>query len=234
MITQADKERYTRQIALEEVGEEGQQRLANSSVLIVGCGGLGSPIATLLASSGAGRIGIVDFDVVGLSNLPRQTIYTTDDLGRPKVECAERRLRAMNPSVKIECYNVLFEDSNAQEIMSQYDMVVDGCDNMQTRYVIDSASKSLGIPYIYGAIRGFEGQVSVFNHQGAGCYADLFAREDAKAPSLPPAVMSTTPSLIGAIEANEVLKIAIGYGETLAGRLLTFDTRTYAFNIFEI
>ncbi len=233
-MTNSDKERYTRQIALEEVGEEGQQRLRDTSVLIVGVGGLGSPIATLLTSSGVGRIGIVDFDTVSLSNLPRQTLYTTEDIGKPKVACAARRLRAMNPNTEIVCYPQRFDEHSAQEIMSGYDMVVDGCDNMSTRYVIDDASQALGVPYIYGAIRGFEGQVSVFNHNGAGSYSSLFPTSSAAAPSAPPPVMSSTPSLIGTIEANEVLKIAIGYGDTLSGRLLTFDSRDYNFNIFEL
>ncbi|MFI3292394.1 MAG: HesA/MoeB/ThiF family protein [Rikenellaceae bacterium] len=233
-MTQADKERYTRQIALAEMGEDGQKRLASASVLIVGVGGLGSPIATLLVSSGVGRIGIVDYDMVSLSNLPRQTLYTTEDIGLSKVECATRRLMAMNPSVKIECHNTKFDDSSAEEIMRGYDIVVDGCDNMPTRYVIDRWSQKLGMPYIYGAINGFVGQVSVFNHLGSGSYSDLFPQDSAVAPSAPPPVMSTTPALIGAIEAGEVFKIIVGYGSTLAHKLLTFDSRSYELNIYDI
>ncbi len=233
-MTPSDKERYTRQISLPEVGEEGQARLASAGVLIVGVGGLGSPTATLLASSGVGRIGIVDYDVVSLSNLPRQTLYTTDDVGMPKVECAKRRLLAMNPTAKIESYNAKFDDSTAEEIMKGYDIVVDGCDNMPTRYLIDKFSQRLSIPYIYGAINGFVGQVSVFNFGGAGCYADLFPIDNATPPPPPPPVMSTTPALIGAIQAGEVFKIIVGYGSTLACKLLTFDSRNYELNIFDI
>ncbi len=233
-MNQQEKERYTRQISLTEVGEEGQVRLASAAVLVVGVGGLGSPIATLLASSGVGRIGIVDYDVVSLSNLPRQTLYTTDDVGQPKVECAARRLSAMNPTVEIECYNTKFDDSTAMAIMSRYDIVVDGCDNMPTRYIIDRYSKQLAIPYIYGAINGFVGQVSVFNYLGAGSYSDLFPPDNATTPPPPPAVMSTTPAMIGTIQAGEVFKVIVGYGSTLARKLLTFDSRNYEFNIFDI
>ncbi len=233
-MNEHDKERYLRQIALAEVGEQGQARLKNSSALIVGVGGLGSPISTLLAAAGMGRIGIVDFDTVGLSNLPRQTLYSQEDIGLSKVECARKRLVANNPAVEIVAYNMRFDDKLAQEIVPQYDMIIDGCDNMATRYVMDRAAGQFGKPYIYGAIRGFEGQVSVFHHLGAGAYSDLFAAENAQDPQAPPAVMATTPAIVGAIQANEALKIAIGFGQTLASRLLSFDSRNYSFNIFEI
>ncbi|MFR9602744.1 MAG: HesA/MoeB/ThiF family protein [Rikenellaceae bacterium] len=229
-----DSQRYIRQIALEEVGEQGQRRLAQASVLIVGCGGLGSPISTLLASSGVGRIIIVDFDTVSISNLPRQTLYTTPEVGIAKVECAKRRLEAMNPNVVVEAYNEMFDMELGERILEGVDVIVDGCDNMATRYVMDELSRRFGIPYVYGAIRGFVGQVSVFNYQGAKSYSDLFARENSAATQPPPPVMATTPTLIGAIQANEVMKILIGYGDTLSGRLLTFDSRSYMLNIFEI
>ncbi|MFI3295459.1 MAG: HesA/MoeB/ThiF family protein [Rikenellaceae bacterium] len=234
MLNKEDKERYLRQIALGEIREQGQQRLSRSSALIIGVGGLGSPIATLLASSGMGRIGIVDSDTVSLSNLPRQTLYTTEDIGKPKVECAKKRLQMMNPTVEIETYNLRFEEDCAQEIASKYDMIIDGCDNMPTRYTIDSIAKELKKPYIYGAINGFRGQVSVFHHQGSGAYGDLFPKENALPPSPPPAVMSTTPALIGAIQANEAIKIAIGYGEVLGSKLLVFDSRDYSFQILNL
>ncbi|MFI3282103.1 MAG: HesA/MoeB/ThiF family protein [Rikenellaceae bacterium] len=233
-MTPQQKERYTRQISLNEVGDRGQQLLAQSSVLVVGVGGLGSPIATLLVTSGVGRVGIVDFDTVSLSNLPRQTLYTTDDIGLPKVECAARRLRCMNPEVEVVCYNQKFSEESAAEIAKGYDVVVDGCDNMATRYLIDQLSQRVGIPYVYGAIRGFEGQVSVFNYMGAGGYSQLFPIENVTPATPPPPVMSTTPALIGAIQANEVMKILIGYADILSGRLLTLDSRNYTFNIFEI
>ncbi|MFI3299420.1 MAG: HesA/MoeB/ThiF family protein [Rikenellaceae bacterium] len=236
MLSNELKERYLRQIALPEVGLEGQERLAQSSALIVGVGGLGSPIATLLCSSGFGRIGIVDFDVVSLGNLPRQTLYTTDDIGLPKVECAMRRLTAMNPNVVIESYNMRLDSDSALELFPKYDMIIDGCDNPQTRYIIDHATSQLHKPYIFGAISGFMGQVSIFNYGGAAAYSTLFPLEDAAEVTCPPAVMSTTPAIIGAIEANEALKIAIGgfQDNTLAGKLLTFDSRSYSLNIFSI
>ncbi len=227
-------ERYIRQIALDEVGEQGQQYLAQSSVLVVGVGGLGSVVAPLLVSSGVGRVGIVDFDTVSLSNLARQTLYTTEDIGLPKVECAYRRLHAMNPECQVECYNTTFDSDSALKIADGYDMIVDGCDNPATRYVMDRVSQELGIPYIYGAIEGFVGQLSVFNHNGAGSYAQLFPQESSPLKTTPPPVMPTTPALIGAMEVNEVLKLIIGYEYPLTCRLLTFDSRDYALNIFDV
>ncbi len=234
MLTTEQKERYTRQISIEKIGEEGQLRLSRSSALIVGVGGLGSPIATLLASAGMGRIGIVDYDTVSLSNLPRQTIYTTSDIGLPKVECARRRLSAMNPEVKIEAYNERFDHKLADKLLPRYDMVIDGCDNPSTRYIIDRAARKHSMPYVYGAIREFEGQVSVFHYRGAGGYEDLFPEEYSPKSYSPPAVMATTPAIIGAIEANEALKIAIGYGNVLNGKLLRFESVSYALDIFDI
>lgn len=229
-----DRERYLRQIAIEEVGEGGQKRLQQSSALIVGVGGLGSPIATLLTGAGFGRIGIIDFDVVSLSNLPRQTLYTTEDLGLSKVKCAKRRLKAANPNVEVEAYNLRLDELSAKELIAQYDMVIDGCDNMPTRYAIDRAARQLGKPYIYGAIRGFEGQVSIFHYKKAAAYSDLFAEKDADKIQAPPAVMATTPTIIGAIQANEAIKIALGLEGTLDSKLLTLDTRGYTLNIFDI
>ncbi|MFR9668559.1 MAG: HesA/MoeB/ThiF family protein [Rikenellaceae bacterium] len=235
MLNSSELERYTRQITLDELGESGQQRLKDSSVLIVGVGGLGSPIATLLTSSGFGRIGIVDSDVVSLSNLPRQTLYTTLDIGQPKVECAKRRLSQLNPQVEIEAYNMRLDINSAEDIASKYDIIVDACDNIETRYLMDSVSRKLSLPYIYGAISGFTGQVSIFNYMGAGSYSQLYpaeATDEMRAPSN--SVIATTPAIIGAIEANEAIKIAIGYPNTLAGKLLTMDSRQYLFSIFSL
>ncbi len=232
-LNHSELERYTRQITLPEMGECRQQRLKESSALIVGVGGLGSPIATLLTTSGFGRIGIVDSDVVSLSNLPRQTLYTTLDIGEPKVECAKRRLSEMNPEVEIESYNQRLDTSSALEIASKYDMIIDACDNATTRYIMDNISKELSIPYIYGAISGFVGQVSIFNYMGAPSYAELYPQESHNESS-PSSVIATTPTIIGAIQANEAIKVAIGYGSTLAGKLLTMDSRNYTFNIFSL
>ncbi|MFR9651651.1 MAG: HesA/MoeB/ThiF family protein [Rikenellaceae bacterium] len=229
-----DRERYTRQIDLKEVGECGQQRLAEASVLIVGVGGLGSPIATLLTSSGVGRIGIIDSDVVSISNLPRQTLYTEQDLGLPKVECAKRRLSAMNSTTIIESYNERLTSENCMRIVSNYDILVDGTDNADSRYLIDEICAELHKPYIYGAISGFKGQVSIFHYQDSGGYRDLYPKESQPAPTPPPAVISTTPALVGAIEANEVMKIVIGDKNTLTSKLLNIDLLSYRVEIFEI
>lgn len=233
-LSEKERERYTRQISLDELGEQGQLRLKSSSVLIVGVGGLGSPIATLLVASGFGRVGIVDSDVVSLSNLPRQTLYTTDDIGLRKVDAAKRRLSALNPEVEIESYNIRLDKEQAESLISRYDMVVDACDNAATRYIMDRAACEAGLPYIYGAISGFVGQVSIFNHHGAGSYSDLYPEEALPDISMPPSVAATTPAIVGAIEANECIKLAIGYPDTLANKLLTIDTRSYSFNLFEL
>ncbi len=235
-LSSSESERYLRQISLSEVGEQGQLRIRNSSVLIVGVGGLGSPIATLLTAAGVGRIGIVDSDVVSLSNLPRQTLYTTDDIARPKVECAKSRLERMNPLVEIQALYMRLDEESAEKVVSRYDMVVDACDNRATRYLLDAVTQRLNIPYIYGAISGFEGQVSIFNSNGAGSYSDLYPAEKTLLSRVdtPPSVMATTPAIIGAIEANEALKLAIGYHDTLCGKLLTLDTRSYTFNLLRL
>lgn len=227
-------ERYTRQISLTEVGERGQELLAQASVLVVGVGGLGSPIATLLTSSGVGRIGLVEFDVVSLSNLPRQTLYTELEVGENKLDCAVNRLRAMNSTVQIEPHHLRLDESSARGIISRYDIVVDGTDNAETRYLIDAICAQERKPYIYGAIRGFEGQVSVFHHNGASGYAELFPVESLPEGRTAPPVMAVTPAIVGAIEANEVFKIIVGYGESLAGRLLTIDLRNYSMRILNI
>ncbi|MFI3318682.1 MAG: HesA/MoeB/ThiF family protein [Rikenellaceae bacterium] len=229
-----DRERYLRQISLEEIGEAGQMSLAAASVLIVGVGGLGSPIATLLASSGVGRLGLVDFDLVSRSNLPRQTLYAESNIGLSKVECAASRLRDMNSGVCVEVHNLRLDEASAEWIISQYDIVVDGTDNPASRYLIDEVCGRLNRPYVYGAIRAHQGQVSVFHHNGAGGYADLYPPESAPFTLAPPPVLSATPAVIGAIEANEVIKLIVGYGETLSGRLLNFDLRDYSLAIFEL
>lgn len=227
-----DKQRYLRQIDLIEVGEIGQQRLAEAAVLVVGVGGLGSPIATLLTSSGVGRIGIVDSDIVSISNLPRQTLYTEQEVDLPKVECAKRRLAAMNSSAKIECYNLRLTAENCEQIISKYDIVVDGTDNAESRYLIDEICGKLSKPYVYGAINGFMGQLSIFHYRGGGSYADLFPRESLPESITPPAVMSTTPAIVGAMEANEVIKIILGNDNTLSESLLTINLLDYSLHIF--
>lgn len=221
--------RYQRQIALPEIGEEGQRRLRDAKVLIIGVGGLGSPIALYLAGAGVGELGLVDADVVSLTNLQRQLLYTEDEVNRPKVECAARRLKALNSEINIRTYPVRLDASNALQLISGYDVVVDGCDNYATRYAISDACEALHIPYVYGAIQGFQGQVSVFCQDSSSkTYRDLYPDEPQhpSAVSSPTPVIGITPGVTGCIQANEVIKLIVGYGEVLAGKLWTIDLRT--------
>lgn len=220
--------RYERQTALPEVGTAGQERLQNTRVLIVGVGGLGSPIALYLAAAGVGTLGLVDDDTVSLNNLQRQVLYTEAEVGQPKVHCAARRLQALNSSLHVEAHPCRLDRQNAADIVRGYDLVVDGCDNFATRYLLSDTCADLHIPYIYGAIRGFEGQVSVLCHgEPMHTYRDLYPDEAAML-ALPPekAVLGVTPAVTGSVQAGEALKIALGCGEPLVGRLWTIDLRT--------
>lgn len=230
-------ERYSRQIMLPEIGEEGQARLAAAKVLIVGVGGLGSPIALYLAGAGVGTLGLVDDDAVSLSNLQRQVLYTEEEVGELKAVCAAKRLRPLNREVVINAYPTRLNAQNACELIEQYDIVVDGCDNFTTRYVIDDVCAALGKPYVYGAINGFEGQVSVFHYgEVKKSYRDLYPDEKEMMGMPPPSkgVVGVTPAVTGSIEATEVLKIICGFGEVLAGKLWTIDLRTLQSNIFSL
>ena len=221
-------ERYNRQIILPEVGEEGQERLKQAKVLIVGVGGLGSPIATYLAGAGVGTLGLVDDDVVSESNLQRQVLYSEAEVGLPKAVQAKKRLNALNSEINITAYPTRLTPENAEEIISQYDIVVDGCDNFATRYLINDTCVKCGKVYVYGAIRAFDGQVSVFNYNGGANYRHLCPNEEEllTMPAPPKGVLGVTPGVVGAVEATEVLKIIGGYGEVLSGKLWVIDLKT--------
>lgn len=220
-------ERYSRQTMLPEIGEEGQKKLGQASVLIVGVGGLGSPIALYLTGAGVGTIGLVDDDVVSETNLQRQVLYSEPELGLPKAIQAQKRLSALNSNVHITAYPTRLTAENAKELISAYDIVVDGCDNFETRYLIDKTCKELDKVYVYGAIRAFDGQVSVFNYKGGKSYHDFLPETETQGMPLPPkGVMGVTPGIVGCAEANEVIKIITGYGEVLAGKLWQIDLRT--------
>ena len=229
--------RYDRQTMLPEIGEAGQKLLKEARVLIVGVGGLGSPIALYLAGAGVGCIGLVDDDVVSISNLQRQVLYSERELGKPKAVCAAERLIALNSEITVRPYPTRLTKENAYDIISEYDMVVDGCDNFATRYLINDCCAELGIPYIYGAICGFEGQVSVFNYgKDKKSYRDLYP-DEAEMLRMPPpfkGVMGITPAVVGSIEATEVLKVIGGFGDVLAGKLWTIDLRTLQTNKFSL
>ena len=228
--------RYDRQTMLPEMGEDGQEKLRKASVLLVGVGGLGSPIALYLTAAGIGTLGIMDNDIVSLTNLQRQVLYTESELDEVKTECAHKRLSALNSEVNIQPYPYKLTKENAEEIISEYDLVVDGCDNFPTRYLINDTCVNLGKPYVYGAIFGLQGQVSVFNHKSGKTYRDLFPDEE-EMLAMPPlfkGVMGVTPAVTGSVEASEVIKLICGYGELLDGKLWTIDLRTMETNIIAL
>jgi len=221
--------RYSRQIILPEIGLIGQEKLAAAKVLVVGAGGLGCPVLQYLAAAGVGKIGIADGDVVSVSNLNRQVLYTNEDIGKAKVDCVKARLNAQNPEVEIAGYNTFLSEKNAREIIAQYDIVVDGTDQIPVRYLLNDVCVELGKPMVYGAIHKFEGQVSVFNFQGGPTYRDLFPEQPA-AGSIPSCaengVLGVLPGMIGLVQATEVLKIIVGFGEVFSGKLWLFNTKT--------
>lgn len=221
-----ESRRYGRQMVLEEIGAEGQRRLKSSRVLVVGAGGLGSPLATYLAAAGVGTLGLADFDEVDLSNLHRQPLHGTPDLGRPKLESAAERLRAINPHVELELHHTRVDASNARELVAAYDLVADGSDNFGTRYVVNDACVLEGRPNAYAAVLQFEGQASVFAAPGGPCYRCLYP-EPPPPGSIPgcaeAGVLGVLPGVLGLVQANEVLKLLLGIGEPLVGRLLLFD-----------
>lgn len=223
-------ERYNRHHILPEVGIEGQKKLSQASVLIVGIGGLGSPVAMYLTAAGVGRIGIMDDDLVSLTNLQRQILYNEEQIGERKSQMAKARLEAINSLCKIEEYPFALTADNAQEIISKYDIVVDGSDNYQTRYIIDETTFRMQKPYVYGSIAQFHGQVSVFNTMGAGRYSDLFASQGTTRGDDPPlGVVGSVPGVIGSIEATEVIKLITGAGTPLINTLLVVNLLTMEF-----
>lgn len=221
-------ERYNRQMILPEIGEEGQEKLRQARVLIVGVGGLGSPVALYLAGAGVGTLGVIDDDVVSVSNLQRQVLYTEHEVGMSKALQACTRLKALNSNIQVKAYPERLTSHNALQIFSDYDIIVDGCDNFATRYLINDTCVQLGKIYVYGAIRAFDGQVSVFNYQGGKTYRDLFPDEQEmlSMPAPSKGVLGVTPGLVGCAEANEVVKIICGYGEVLSGKLWQIDLKT--------
>ncbi|MEH1929408.1 molybdopterin-synthase adenylyltransferase MoeB [Nostoc sp.] len=225
-LTKDDYERYSRHLILPEVGLEGQKRLKAASVLCIGTGGLGSPLLLYLAAAGIGRIGIVDFDVVDTSNLQRQVIHGTSWVGKPKIESAKNRIHEINPYCQVDLYETRLSSENALEILQPYDIVVDGTDNFPTRYLVNDACVLLNKPNVYGSILRFEGQATVFNYEGGPNYRDLFP--EPPPPGMVPScaeggVLGILPGIIGLIQATETVKIILGQGNTLSGRLLLYN-----------
>ena len=218
--------RYSRHLIVPEVGMEGQLKLKAAKVLLVGTGGLGAPLGLYLAAAGIGRIGLVDFDVVDFTNLQRQVIHFTKDVGRPKIDSAAEKMQALNPNVEIVKHEVALSSENALGIIKDYDYVVDGTDNFPTRYLVNDACVLLGKPNVYGSIFRFEGQASIFAYAGGPCYRCLYP--EPPPPGLVPScaeggVLGILPGTIGLIQATEAVKLILGIGESLVGRLLLYD-----------
>lgn len=221
-------ERYSRQILLPEIGEEGQRKLKAARVLVVGVGGLGSPISLYLTGAGIGTLGLVDDDVVSVTNLQRQVLYAEAQVGESKVQHARQRLQALNHEVHINTYPTRLTKVNAADIIKDYDVVVDGCDNFATRYLINDTCVALGKVYVYGTICGFCGQVSVFNHHSGKTYRDLYPDEQGTLTMPHPgkAVIGVTPGITGCVEAAETIKLICGAGSLLDGKLWQIDLKT--------
>jgi len=231
-LTTDDLSRYSRHLSLPEVGMEGQRRLKAARVLCVGTGGLGSPLAFYLAAAGIGTLGLVDFDVVDASNLQRQIIHSTKDIGRKKLDSAEEKLTALNPALNVVKHDTMLTSANALDILKDYDIVADGTDNFPTRYLVNDACVLLGKPNAYGSIFRFEGQASVFATENGPCYRCLYP--EPPPPGLVPScaeggVLGILPGLVGVIQATEVIKLILGKGESLIGRLLLVDALNMRF-----
>lgn len=236
-FTAPEIERYARHLTLPQVGLAGQQKLKQARVLIVGAGGLGSPVALYLASAGIGHLGLVDYDVVNLSNLQRQIIHSVASIGELKVNSAKTRIEAINPSIQVHCHSEMLSRDNVLDLFADYDIIVDATDNLPTRYLINDACLKLHKPLVYGSIFRFDGQMSVFCTAEAPCYRCLF-------PTPPPAhlipscaeggVFGILPGTIGTLQATEVIKFILGMGQTMAGRLLLYDALAMEFNTIRI
>jgi len=231
-LSQTQRDRYSRHIMLSEIGEAGQKKLLGARVLLVGLGGLGSAAGYYLAAAGVGHLGLVDADVVEISNLQRQILHSTSSIGTPKTDSAKRTLISLNPDVEITTYKKRLTPENALEIIQDYDIVVDACDNLPTRYAINDACYMLNKPYVHGAIFQFEGRATVFLRGEGPCYRCLY-------PDQPPddmmpgpqdiGLLGVLPGVIGVIEATEAIKLILGIGENLAGRLLVYDALNMEF-----
>src|SRR6202166_3342480 len=231
-LSKEEIQRYSRHLIMPEVGMDGQLKLAQAKVLMIGAGGLGAPLGLYLAAAGVGRLGIVDFDVVDYTNLQRQITFSTSDVGRPKIQAAKERLAAMNPGIRIDTYATRLTSFNALDLFRDYDIVVDGTDNFPTRYLVNDACVLLGKPNVYGSIFRFEGQTTVFAYQGGPCYRCLYP--EPPPPGLVPScaeggVLGILPGTIGLIQATETVKLILGIGEPLVGRLLLYDALAMRF-----
>ncbi|MDP3984397.1 MAG: molybdopterin-synthase adenylyltransferase MoeB, partial [Acidimicrobiia bacterium] len=236
-FSEEQRQRYARHLVLPEVGEAGQRKLLDSRVAVIGAGGLGSPVALYLAAAGVGTLGVIDFDLVDASNLQRQILHAVDRVGQPKVDSARQAIASINPDVVVEAHRTHLQASNVLDLLAGYDVIVDGADNFPTRYLLNDASLHLRTPVVHGSIFRFEGQVSVFNPYDGPCYRCLF-------PQPPPPELATNcaeagvlgvlPGIIGSIQAMEAIKLILGLGDSLSGRLMVYDALDQEFQTVEV
>jgi adenylyltransferase/sulfurtransferase len=235
-LSNEDPSRFARHFSLAEIGQEGQEKLKNARVLVIGAGGLGSPLLIYLAAAGIGTIGIVDDDVVSLSNLQRQILYTTAEVGLKKVTLASRKLSALYPEIEIQLFDLRLNEENAEEIFKNYDVIADCTDNYRTRELIGKISARLGKPLAFASVLNYEGQISVFNYQDGPTFNDLY-------PNIPKdgiykeneiGLLGVLPGIAGTLQANEIIKIITGYGEVISGKLLVFNIQENRFNLFKL
>ncbi len=236
-LTHEEIKRYSRHLLIPEVGLDGQKKLKQSSILIIGTGGLGSPVAMYLAAAGVGRLGLVDYDVVDYSNLQRQVIHGSSTLGILKVDSAKQRLLDINPDIEILTYNEVFTSENAMEIAKGYDLIIDGTDNFPTRYLVNDVCVMLGIPNVYGSIFRFDGQVSVFDAEDGPCYRCIFP--EPPPPGLVPScaeggVLGVLPGTVGTLQATEAIKLLLGIGTSLKGKMLLYNALDMSFDFINL
>ena len=233
-LSNGDLSRFTRHFSLPEIGQEGQEKLKNAKVLVVGAGGLGSPLLIYLAAAGIGTIGIVDDDIVSISNLHRQILYTTAEVGFKKAEVAERKLSALYPEIEIQTFDLRLNEENSVDIFKNYDVIADCTDNYKTRALIGEVSARLNKPLAFASVLNYEGQISVFNYRGGPAFNDLY-------PNIPQdgiyneneiGLLGVLPGIAGTLQANEIIKIITGYGEIISGKLLVFNIQENRFNLF--
>lgn len=235
-LSNDDLSRFTRHFSLPEIGHEGQEKLKNARVLVIGAGGLGSPLLIYLAAAGVGTIGIVDDDIVSISNLQRQVLYSTADVGFKKVEIASQKLKALYPEIEIQTFDWRLNEENAERLFQDFDVIADCTDNYKTRALIGQVSAKLKKPLAFASVLNYEGQISVFNFGGGPAFSDLYPNipQDGIYKENEIGLLGVLPGIAGTLQANEIIKIITGYGEVISGKLLVFNIQENRFNLFRL